>query len=100
MNPPATQECPEPARSSHGETREPRPERGQSKHPSAPVQAPLQTPSQAIEPAQPTVTTTPYDGTPINKGTDNAPTSGMIATKSNGLERIRTFDLHSLGWVR
>ena len=23
----------------------------------------------------------------------------VIATKSNGLERIRTSDLHSLGWV-
>ena len=25
---------------------------------------------------------------------------GMLATKRNGLERIRTSDLHSLGWVR
>ena len=26
--------------------------------------------------------------------------NGMIATKRNGLERIRTSNLHSLGWVR
>ena len=74
MDPPTSQESPEPASSSQGETREPRPERGPPTPP-APVQAPKQAPSPVTAPAETTVTT-PYDGTPVYKGTDNAPTSG------------------------
>ena len=70
MAPPAARENPEHAHGSKEEEREPRPERGPSTPPPAPVQAP-------------TVTTTPYEGTPLNKGTVYTPACPRAGTATN-----------------
>ena len=70
MAPPAARENPEHPHGSKEKEREPRPERGPSTPPPAPVQAP-------------TVTTTSYEETPLNKGTVYTPTCPSAGTATN-----------------
>ena len=89
MDPPAAQESPEPAPSSQGETREPHREKGQITPRLPPCRHRYKHLCRSWY-RQRCPLLPPHKGTPLNKGTDNAPTSGRYFEKP--LERAHTAD--------